>query len=102
MYAEVVNRALLAEKSNEEYYQDRDNKRKGEVSKGPGGSNVNQSKKSKTGTVSKNYSSSSFKGTYPQCLKCGKFHKGTVCYVEVWKVSQGNRLLCGDKSMLQV
>ncbi|XP_057482013.1 uncharacterized protein LOC130768937 [Actinidia eriantha] len=80
-YAEVVNYALLAERSNEEYYQDRDNKRKGEASKGPGGSNAIQSKQSNTGTVSKNYSSS-FKGNYPQCLKCGKFHKGTVCYVE--------------------
>ena len=80
-YAEVVNCALLAERSNEEYYQDRDNKRKGEVSKGPGGSNVSQFKKSNTGTMSKsNSTSSSFKGTYPQCPKCGKFHKGTVCY----------------------
>ncbi|XP_057502680.1 uncharacterized protein LOC130786384 [Actinidia eriantha] len=79
-YTEVLNCALLAERSNEEYYQDRDNKRKGETSKGPGGSNAIQSKKSNTGTVSKNYSSS--KGTYPQCLKCRKFHKGTVCYVE--------------------
>ena len=64
-YAEVVNRALLTERSIEEYYQDKDNKRKGGVvSKGPGGSNANQSKKSNMKTVSKNYSSSSFKGTY--------------------------------------
>ncbi|GFS40606.1 hypothetical protein Acr_00g0069510 [Actinidia rufa] len=80
-YAEVVNCALLAERSNEEYYQDLDNKRKGEASKGPGESNAIQSKKSNMGTMSKNNSSlSSFKGTYPQCSKCGKFHKGTVCY----------------------
>ncbi|GFS35664.1 hypothetical protein Acr_00g0041350 [Actinidia rufa] len=80
-YAEVVNCALLAERSDEEYYQDRDNKRKGEASKGPGESNAIQSKKSNMGTMSKNNSSSSsFKGTYPQCSKCGKFHKGTVCY----------------------
>ncbi|XP_057485865.1 uncharacterized protein LOC130772143 [Actinidia eriantha] len=78
---EVVNCALIAERSNEEYYQDRDNKRKGEASKGPGGSNDIQCKKSNMGTMSKSNSSSSlFKGTYPQCSKCGKFHKGTVCY----------------------
>ena len=65
MYAEVVNRTLLVERSNEEYYQDWDNKRKGKVSKGPGGSNANQSKKSNTGTMSKRYSSSSSKETYP-------------------------------------
>ncbi|XP_057473033.1 uncharacterized protein LOC130761541 [Actinidia eriantha] len=63
--AELVNCALITEKSNEEYYQDRDNKRKGEASKGPGGSNAIQSKKSNTEIMSKSNSlSSSFKGTY--------------------------------------
>ncbi|XP_057465182.1 uncharacterized protein LOC130754911 [Actinidia eriantha] len=83
-YAEVVNCALLTERSNEEYYQDRDNKRKGEISKGPGRLNAIQFQKSNTGTMSKiNSSSSSFKGTYPQCPKCGKFHKGTICYARM-------------------
>ena len=52
-YAEVVNHALLAKRSNEEYYQDQDNKGKGEVSKWLGGSNAIQSKKSNTGAMSK-------------------------------------------------
>ena len=75
-YAEVMNCALLVERSNEEHYKDCDNKKRGETSKGPRGSNINYFKKQNTRGTNKNYYSLQSRESYPQCPKCKKYHNG--------------------------
>ena len=65
MYTEVVNRALLAKRSNEKYYEDKNNKRKGEATKEPKGSNTSHYKKQNSGDTNENYSSSQSRRNYP-------------------------------------
>ena len=78
VYSEVVDRALIAEKDNEELHQYREQQRKRNRSDGAHGNQVQ-----KKSALSRNQN----KGKATQnsnviCLTCGKKHGGKPCYKE--------------------